>query len=203
MTVISRRIFRPLPGKSSVAHARIQRLAEIMTRAGAKTRTSNVVWGDDARAIHLHGIFENIAAGAKMATTMNADPAFAALRTESDNDPASHWEGPEVFRCVFGEPEPGYSVLLQREYEIDRRKLKSALGLMPEVQALQPDRPNLAVVPVISGDMGRLMIVYYATSLIDLGERMDRIGVSDAFQSILVRAAEFGKLTRSRVLVNI
>lgn len=202
MTVISKRVFRPIPGKAALAEERIRRLSEIITRAGGRMRLANVAWGDGARDIHLYGVFENIEAGGKTATAMKADPAFAALRAESEKEPASVWEGPEVWRCMFGEPQPSFPILLQREYEIDRRNLKSALALLPEVQALQGDRPVLAVVPVISGDMGRLMVVYYATSLIDLGARMDRIGPSDAFQAILVRAAEYGKLTKSRALAN-
>jgi len=203
MTVISKRVFRPLPGKATLLIERVRRLSEIMTRAGGRMRLTSVAWGDGARDIHLYGVFENIEAGGKTATAVNADPAFVALRTESEKEPASNWEGPEVWRCVYGEPQPSFPILLQREYEVDRRNLKSALALLPEVQALQGDRPVLGVVPAISGDMGRLMVVYYATSLIDLGARMDRIGPSEAFQAILVRAAEFGKLTKSRVLTNI
>jgi hypothetical protein len=201
VTVISKRVFRPLPGKASLAHERVRRLAEIITRAGGRVRTANVVWGDGAREIHLYGVFQNIEEGGKTATKMTADPAFAALRSESESDPASNWEGPEVWRCVFGEPQPRFPVILQREYEMDRRHLKSAMTLLPEVQALH--NHILALIPIISGDMGRFMVAYYAESLIDLGQHMDRIGTSDAFQSILVRAAEHGKLTKSRVLLNI
>jgi len=51
--------------------------------------------------------------------------------------------------------------------------------------------------------MGRLMVGYYATSLVDLGEKIDRVGMSEAFQAIVVRAAELGTLARSRVVVNV
>ena len=61
----------------------------------------------------------------------------------------------------------------------------------------------IGVVPVIADDMARLMIGYYANSLADLGDMIDRVGMSDAFQAITMRAAEFGTLMRARVLVNI
>jgi hypothetical protein len=140
---------------------------------------------------------------AKIVTAFRADPAFLALIAENQKDPASTWEGPEVWRCVFGQTHPGYPVLLQREYEMDRRHIKSAVALLPQLQALQGDRPLLAVIPALSGDMARFMVGYYATSLEDAGERMDRIGGSEAFKSIVLRAAELGKLTKARLLVNI
>lgn len=203
MTVISKRVFRPVSGKVGLAQERVKQLATILTRAGGRTRVANVAWGDGAREIHLYGVFENMQAGGKAFSAMISDPDFAALRTETENDPASHWEGPEVWRCVFGEPQPSYTVMLQREYQMDRRNLKSAIALLPEIQALRPNMPMIAVVPVISGDMGRFMVGYFANSLVDLGETIDSVGFSDAFQSIVLRAAELGSLTKARVLVNI
>ena len=60
----------------------------------------------------------------------------------------------------------------------------------------------IGVVPMISSDMARLMVGYYANSLPDLGEGVDSVGMSEAFQAIVLRAAEFGSLTRARVVVN-
>jgi len=202
MTVISQRTFRPLPGKTAVLRERVHRLAEIMTRCGARTRIAHVAWGDGARDIHLYGVFDTVEAGAAMAAKMAADPVATALQAEVEKEPASVWEGPHVWRVAYGATKPDFPVILQREYEVDRRHLRSALALMPDVQALMPDVPMLAIVPVIAGDMGRLMIGYYAQSLVEMGKRIDQIGASEAFQSILVRAAEHGRLITSRVIVN-
>jgi hypothetical protein len=174
-----------------------------MKRAGARTRIANVAWGDGARDIHLYGVFKDIEDGARAFVKLSEDPQAVALRTESENDPASIWEGPLVWRCAYGEPQPSFPVILQREYEVDRRHLKSALGLLPEVQALMPNVPILGVVPAIDSQMGRLLIAYYAASLVELGQNMDKFGTSESFQAILVRAAEHGKLTKSRVVVNV
>ena len=203
MTVISKRVFRPMPGKAAVAHSRIKRLGEVLTRNGGRIRICIVAWGDGAREVHLYGAFQNMEAGAKAFTALLEDPDGVKLRAESENDPASQWEGPEIWRTVFGEPRPDFPVMMQREYQIDRRHLKQAVAMLPEVQALQPDSPVIGVVPVVSGDMGRLMVGYYATSLVDLGEKIDRVGMSEAFQAIVVRAAELGTLARSRVVVNV
>ena len=72
--------------------------------------------------------------------------------------------------------------------------------LLPEVQALRPEMPIVAVVPVISGDMARFVVGYYLKSLDDLGETIDNLGFSDAFQAIAARAAELGELSKSRVV---
>ena len=203
MTVISKRVFRPLPGKGEVALSRIKRLGEALARAGGRVRLCAVAWGDGARDIHLYGVFPNMEAGGKAFSTLMADPEGAKLRAESETDPASVWEGPEVWRTVFGEPQPQFPIILQREYQIDRRNLKRAVEMLPEVQALRPDRPVLGIVPVVSSDMARLMVGYYGTSLADIGEGIDRVGLSEAFQAIVVRAAELGTLTRARVVMNI
>jgi hypothetical protein len=203
MSFISKIVFRPLPGKTGVANERIQRLSEISTRAGARVRVARVVWGDGAGLIQFLSSYASMAAGAKAVTALYADPAYAEMRAQHEKEPSVSWEGPEIWRSVFGEPQPNYPVMLQREYELDRRHLKSALALLPEIQATQGDSPVVAVVPVIAGDMARLMVAYYAPSLVEAGERMDRTAASEAFQAIVLRAAEFGKLTRSRLLVNI
>jgi hypothetical protein len=203
MTIISKRVFRPIPGKVGLTRERIRRLSAVIKRAGGGVRIADVVWGDGARDIYLYGVYESMEAGGKAATAMLDDPDFVALRAESENDPAWHWEGPEVWRTVFGAPRPDFPVTLQRDYQVDRRYLKDATALLPEVQALRTDRPVIAVVPVISGDMGRLVIGYYASSLVDLGEGIDRVGFSEAFQAIVVRATEFGSPAKSRVLSNI
>jgi len=202
MTVISKRVFRPMGGKAGLAHERIKRLAGVITRAGARVRVASVIWGDGARDIHIYASFANMEAAGKAAAAMNADPDFAAQRNESEADPASYSEGPEMWRTVFGEPQPTFPVILQREYTIDRRRLASAVALLPEVQALRSDRPVIGVVPVLSGDMARIMIGYYAKSLADLGESIDSVGMSEAFQAIMLRAAEFGSLTKARAIVN-
>ncbi len=203
MAVISKRVFRPLPGKEAIAHARINRMSEVLIRVGGHVRVCIVAWGDNARELHLYGHFPNLEAGAKAFAAMVEDHDGVRLRSEPETDPAADWEGPEVWGVVFGEVRPDFPVMLQREYRIDRRNLKAALLMLPEVQAIQPDRPIIGVAPVVSGDMGRLMICYYAKSLVDLGERMDRFGKSNAFQAMTLRATEFGFLTKARAMVNL
>ena len=159
----------------------MKRLAGVISRADGGVRNGNVTWGKGARDIHLCGVFASVAAGAKAATAMAADPDFAALRAESKNESASRWEEPDVWRGDFGEAKPSLPVMLHREYEIDRRHLRSAIALLPEVQATQPEMPALALVPVVSGDMARMLVDCCTPSLIEIGQGMDFAVASEAF----------------------
>jgi len=203
MTVISKRVFRPLPGKAALAQSRVRRLSEIIARLGGSVRVGAVVWGDGARDLHLYGVFENVQAGAKVFSALSEDEDALRLRAESEDELASQWEGPEIWRTVYGRPRPDYPVMLQREYSMDRRNLKRAVEMIPEIQTLDPNMPIIGVVPVVSSDMARFMVGYYAKSLEDLGEAIDRVGMSETFQAIVVRAAELGTLTKARAIRNV
>jgi len=141
----------------------------------------------------------------QVATAAENDPSRVRLNEERGQNPGGTVDGPEVFRTVFGEVSPGFPVILQREYSIARDKLGNALELLPEIEALVGGHGAklLAAVPVFSSDMGRLIVAYYFRSPADLGNGMDVVGASQEFQAILVRAAGFASLARSRVVVSI
>ena len=48
--------------------------------------------------------------------------------------------------------------------------------------------------------MDSLFIVYYYSSFESMGDIIDRIGMSDAFQNVVNRANEIGKLKTSNVV---
>ena len=135
---------------------------------------------------------------------LRADPAIARLWEERELDPAGSISGPEVYRTVYGQVEPGYPIILMREYTVSRDKQASMLALMPELDAVAKphDIKILAAVPVFSSDMNRLIASYYYKSPGHLGAAMDSVGISAEFQSLVTEAAAFGSLTRSRVVMN-
>jgi len=73
MTVISKRVFRPLPGKAALAQSRVRRLSETIARLGGSVRVATVAWGDGARDLHLYGVFESMQAGAKVFSALAGD----------------------------------------------------------------------------------------------------------------------------------
>ena len=199
MTIISRRIATPMSGKSQLAHQRISALGDAMTRAGARVRIARVLFGEGAGSVHVYGSFDTFKDGTQTSEKMVKDPLFIQLRADADADRAATWQGPEVFRTVYGEPSK-YPVIVQREYQVARAHLKEALALLPEIEALNPATPMMAVVPVFAGDLARLLVVYYAQSLDDMSDYLDTTGSTKEFQALVLRAHAFGELKQSRVL---
>jgi hypothetical protein len=75
------------------------------------------------------------------------------------------------------------------------------LALFPEVRAQFDSSVGIAgVIPVFAPDMDSLGIVYYNDSLDSVGRVIDTIGLSDGFQSIVTKAAQYATLVAARVL---
>lgn len=204
MSLFSIRMLTPNVGKSALAAERARTLGGIYASNGAKVRVAKVVAGDGAGRIGLFAGFDDGKSMTQIFERVQADPSFARLREERELNPAGSVSGPEVYRTMYGEIQPGYPVILVREYTVSRDKLAGQLALMPELDALAQanDVKVLASVPVFSSDMGRLIAAYYYRSPAHLGAAIDGVGTSDEFQSIVTRAAAFGSLTRSWVAMN-
>ena len=204
MSLISIRMLTPNAGKSALAAERARTLGGIYARNGARARVARVIAGDGTGQIYVSVAFDDGKSMAHIFEKVQADPSFAKLREERELNPAGSVSGPEVYRTVHGQVEPGYPVVLMREYTISRDKLAGALALLPELDALVPrhDIKIVAAVPLFSSDMGRLIAGYYFRSPDHLGASIDGVGVSAEFQAIVARAAEFGSLTRSRVVMS-
>jgi hypothetical protein len=204
MSLVSIRTATPNVGKSVLVAERARTLGDIYARNGARVRVARVIAGDGAGQIYLSAGFDDGKSMAQIFEKVQADPSFARLREERELNPAGSASGPEVYRTVSGQQEPGYPVILMREYTVSRDKQAGILALIPELDALAKphDIKIMTAVPVFSSDMGRLIAVYYYRSTGHLGAAIDGVGMSAEFQSIVARAAEFGSLTKSRVLMS-
>jgi hypothetical protein len=205
MSLLSIRKLTPTIGKTALMTQRVRAVADAYARNGARCRVASVVAGDGAGQVYLAVHFDDGKSMAQIWEKTQADPAFTKVMADRERDPAGSVEGPELYQTVFGQLDPGYTVVLMREYTIARDKLDGALGLMPDLGALMKahDVQLVAVRPVFSGDMSRLIAGYYCRSPAHLGSAIDGVGSSAEFRSIVARAAAFGTLARSRVLVNI
>jgi len=204
MALISVRMLAPTVGKAALAAERARALGGIYARHGGRVRVARVVAGDAAGQIFFSVAVDDGKSLARVFEKTQADASFARLMEERELNPAGSVTGPEVYRVVYGEPQPDYPVILQREYTISRDKLDGALALLPELEALgkSHDIGILAGVPIFSSDMSRLVAAYFYRSAAHLGEAIDGVGTSAEFQSIVTRAAAFGSLTRSRVVMS-
>ena len=201
MTIVSRRIVVPFPGKSDLCLERSKRMAEIMAAHGALVRVFRSVMGDNAGNIEILGRYANFTEGAKASAAIAVDPQAQNLRQERENAPAGEVHGPYVYRMVFGEASP-QKVMMRRLYQVERSNLKTALEMLPEARAaIHKDTGMLAVVPSIAPDMDQLSISYYADSLEQLGQNLDQYGMSEKFQAVVTKASQYGKLISSDVLM--
>jgi hypothetical protein len=202
MTVISVRRMTPTVGKTELATSRVRTMAGIVATTGARVRIGQVVAGEGAGCIQLYAAFPDFVSISKATITIAADPARVKLLHERELNPAGEVVGPDVYRTVFGDVAPDYSVIMQREYRVPRENLQNALSLLPEIEELgkSHDYKMMAVVPVIADDLGRLIVAYYSRTMEDLGRTIDEVGMSEQFQKIITKANTFGTLEKSRVV---
>ena len=200
---ISRRVVTPYLGKTELVIERAKRMSGIMEAHGANTRVAQVYAGEGAGDIHLYGFFDTMAAGTKAAKGMLEDNALANLFDERAKAPGGDMKGPDIYRNIYGGITGNKKAVIQRAYEIDRRNLKAAVALLEEVSDIFSGE-NIdvnAVVPMFSPKMDVLIVAYFFEDFAALGDGIDRIGMSEGFQSIVERSHELGRLFESRTTI--
>lgn len=202
MTVISRSILAPLPGKSELALERAKRIAGIVTRLGGVVRTVRVISGGDVGNIELFSRFQDFTAATKANAAIAADPEMLALWKEREREPAATPEGPYVYRTVYGEVSR-LPVIIQREYQVSRQNLPELTALLPEAHAAINKQPMVATIPVFAPQMDRLVVAYYSESLEAMGRNLDQYAMGEAFQAVVQKAARFGTVTSARVVAEV
>jgi hypothetical protein len=191
-----------MTGKSELALERAKRLAGIITRLGGVVRTVRVVAGGDVGSIEILSRFQDFTSASKMNAALAADPEALQLWAERERDPSATVTGPYVYRTVWGEVSR-LPVIVQREYQVARQNLPDLMALLPDAHAAIAKQPMVATIPVFAPQMDRLMVGYYAESMEHMGRNLDQYGMSEAFQSVVNKAARFGALTGARVVAEV
>jgi hypothetical protein len=202
MAIISRRILKPILGKSKTALERSTKYKDIMVSNGVKARLGMFVGGELNGAIQLTAAYTDMTSATKSFASLSKNKEIMELMSKRDDDPSGHLIGPEVYRSVYGQPSPEHNILLIREYEVDRKFLPQSIEILAEVDALAKDEDTkiLALYPVIADKMDTLYVVYYYSSFESMGDIIDRIGMSKEFQNLVNKANESGKLKASNVV---
>ena len=205
MTVISARIIQPTIGKTALAHQRARSAADIMARHGAKVRINNIVAGDGAGSIVVLSAYPDFATTARVFESYQKDPDFQQLLQERELNPAGIIVGPLVARTVYGDISwDDHPVSMHRIYKVERTKLQDALSILPDIEKLSDDASGvMAVVPTFGPDMDRLIVFYQFTSIAAAGEQIDRIGMSEEIQKLVIKAHDTGTLVSTRMPVAI
>ena len=202
MAIISRRILKPILGKSKTALERSSKYKDIMVSNGVKARLGMFVGGELNGAIQLTAAYTDMTSATKSFASLSKNKEIMELMSKRDDDPSGHLIGPEVYRSVYGQPSPEHNILLIREYEVDRKFLPQSIEILAEADALAKDEDTkmLALYPVIADKMDTLYVVYYYSSFESMGDIIDRIGMSKEFQNLVNKANESGKLKASNVV---
>ena len=202
MAIISRRILKPILGKSKTALERSTKYKDIMVSNGVKARLGMFVGGELNGAIQLTAAYTDMTSATKSFASLSKNKEITELMSKRDDDPSGHLIGPEVYRSVYGQPSPEHNILLIREYEVDRKFLPQSIEILADADALAKDEDTkmLALYPVIADKMDTLYVVYYYSSFESMGDIIDRIGMSKEFQNLVNKANESGKLKASNVV---
>ena len=202
MAIISRRILKPILGKSKTALERSSKYKDIMVSNGVKARLGMFVGGELNGAIQLTAAYTDMTSATKSFASLSKNKEIMELMSKRDDDPSGHLIGPEVYRSVYGQPSPEHNILLIREYEVDRKFLPQSIEILAEADSLAKDEDTnmLALYPVIADKMDTLYVVYYYSSFESMGDIIDRIGMSKEFQNLVNKANESGKLKASNVV---
>jgi len=202
MAIISRRILKPILGKSKTALERSTKYKDIMVSNGVKARLGMFVGGELNGAIQLTAAYTDMTSATKSFSSLSKNKEIMELMSKRDDDPSGLLIGPEVYRSVYGQPSPEHNILLIREYEVDRKFLPQSIEILAEADALAKDEDTniLALYPVIADKMDTLYVVYYYSSFESMGDIIDRIGMSKEFQNLVNKANESGKLKASNVV---
>ena len=138
----------------------------------------------------------------KSFTALSQDKEIIKMMSTREDDPSGYLVDPEVYRNIHGLPSPDHNVLLIREYDLDRKYIPETKNLLEEVEIIGKDEDTkvFALYPIIADKMDSLFVVYYYSSFESMGDIIDRIGMSEAFQSVVNRANDIGKLKSSNVV---
>ena len=202
MAIISRRILKPILGKSKTALERSTKYKDIMVSNGVKARLGMFVGGELNGAIQLTAAYTDMTSATKSFASLSKNKEITELMSKRDDDPSGHLIGPEVYRSVYGQPSPEHNILLIREYEVDRKYVPQSVELLAEVEAIGKDEDTkiLGLYPIIADKMDTLFVIYYYSSFESMGDFIDRVGMSEAFQNVVNKANEIGKLKASNVV---
>lgn len=205
MAVVAYTLARPHPGKRTMAENRARQLGGIYSRHGAAVKVSSIVSGPNSGCIMLVREYADFRTAVKAFQAVNADPAHIEFWREREANPAAEIiTARDILRTMYGENQwVTHPVSQLRQYEITRDKVAKALKLFPEVEKIvsKADVNVVGALPVTGENLSSMTISYQFRSIEHWGEVLDTVGVSDAFQALVAKAAEFATLRSAFTLI--
>ena len=200
MTIVSRRVVTPHPGRFDTVIERLRIGEGALQRAGGDTLLMKITYGQMAGSIALFGLFEDFIAATAATDKLAADVEMQKLAKQRQEDPGGLMMGPDVLRLAYGVTNKK-PVMMVRTYQVDRINLEAALEVLPKVEELvkKSGATVTGLIPMISDNMDRLHVIYGFDSTTHMGESVHSVGTSDEFQKLVVEANKTGKLMSTRV----
>ena len=200
MTIISRRIVTPEPGKSNTVVERLRIAAGAIQRSGGDPLLMKITYGHMSGSIALFGTFQDFVAATAAIDKLTIDPEMQRVAKLREDDPAGLMMGPDVLRLAYGaiNKKP---VMMVRTYQVDRGNLEAALEILPQVELLvkETGATVTGLIPMISDVMDRLHVIYGFDNVTQMGKSVHMVGTSDKFQKVVVEANKTGKLLSTRI----
>ena len=84
MTVVSRRLIKPYPGKTNLVMSRVKRFSDIAVEGGAKSRISKAIGGEMNGTIMLTNVYASLTEATKSFESYMQNPKMAELMKERE-----------------------------------------------------------------------------------------------------------------------
>tara|TARA_E500000178_G_scaffold189456_1_gene187557 strand:- start:439 stop:1056 length:618 start_codon:yes stop_codon:yes gene_type:complete len=201
MSIIYHIVGKPLPGKQKSMLSQFRTGAGIMSRLGSlETRVSNIVMGNAAGNIGLACKFNNFSSAMRALADRESDPHWQELMETMGSNISMELQSRGLLRLASGELDLSAKVHHIRTYSMKRDHLPQALEMFKELEEIKDANTKVAaIVPSVSADMSVLHALYQNNSLEEAGNAMDEVGMSEAFQKLVIRASQLGTLEKSTI----
>lgn len=204
MSVIIYNRVIPIVGKNDLVANRMQTIAGIFNRLGAKTRLSKIAMGAFAGQYALQAAYDDCTSAMAAFEELQADSEYLELMKQRENNPGAEVVGPSMFRTIYNDVDAlQEKVQLVRIYNVPRKNIPAVIELMGEVDSLSDDVNLLGVLPVASQDMSLCAAIYRFDSLSHLGRSFDGVGTSEEFLRLVEKANTLGTLSAANMNISL
>ena len=197
MTVIATNTVRPHLGKAKLQLNNMLEVTKAFGDMGITARVSRVLFGQNAGCLVFSTFATNFSEAMADVQKVFSSEMWSKVQMRLDDNPASDIVMPlNLVRVAAGEMKPTHRVMNFRWYLMKKDKMSMAMEMFEEVKGMceKVDVNPVLLMPVTGDNMSSMIIAYGATSLEASGKAFDQMGMTEEFQSLVSRAAEFGEL---------
>ena len=197
MTVIATNTVRPHLGKAKLQLNNMLEVTKAFGDMGITARVSRVLFGQNAGCLVFSTFATNFSEAMADVQKVFSSEMWSKVQMRLDDNPASDIVMPlNLVRVAAGEMKPTHRVMNFRWYLMKKDKMPMAMEMFEEVKGMceKVDVNPVLLTPVTGDNMSSMIIAYGATSLEASGKAFDQMGMTEEFQSLVSRAAEFGEL---------